>query len=187
MASQGPANLKVKDKGTGFGPQFKWDGSTAFPNGNSTVLAAQADANWLDYVTRQYGSSSLDNILRAYAIDIVGYYANKYADVVDGYWFDHARDDETTQYIDTQLVKQVLNKYNPTAVVAFNAGAGANVPLTARSPCYEDFTAGHPNKVGLYPHYAEINEPMVTSIEGAKGLIDSKSAGHIFLSTLQDD
>ena len=188
MASQGPANLKVKDKDNAFGPQFKWGGSLNFVNG--TVLAEQADTNWLEHVSRRYGNSNLENILRAFAVDILGYYFEKYSDVVDGYWFDHARDDDSAQYIDTQLVKQVLNKYDPTAVVAFNAGFGPNVPLTVRSPFYEDFTAGHPNKIGDYSHFNLINLPMVTSIEETAGsimpgLIGSRSVGHIFMTTLE--
>ena len=131
MAYQGPSNLEVKYKGTGFGTQLNWGKSTVFPNVNSTLMSAQANTNLLYYVTRQYGLSYLDNILCAYDIGIVDYYANNYADVVDVYCFDHTHEDKTTQYIDTWLVKQVLNKYDYTADVAYNSGTGADIFFTA--------------------------------------------------------
>ena len=84
------------------------------------------------------------------------------------------------------MVKQVLNKYNTAAVVAFNTRAGANVPLTERYPCYEDFISVHSKKLGSYLHYYYIKNSMVTSLEGAKGIIDSKSLGHFVMTTLQD-
>ena len=185
MASQGPANLKIKNKGKGWDPQYKWEGSANWING--TNYAQQADINWLGYVKRKYGAVSLNSVLRAYAIDVVGYYANKFANIIDGYWFDHARDDTSARYINTLLVKQVLNKYDPTGVVAFNAGAGTNVPLTVQSPFYEDFTAGHPNKIKVYPPYDVINEPMITAIEETHGtgLIAGRSVGHCFFTTLE--
>lgn len=130
-------------------------------------------ANWKSHVLKMYGSNDDDALRRAYAEVIVGEYARRYGDKVDGWWFDHAR------FGDLPLLRDVIKKANPNAILAFNVRAyhaksykrilkrtGTRV-LEGKNPC-ADYTAGHPTPLRAALPGDDRNLGMIESIEATE-------------------
>jgi len=116
----------------------------------------------------------------AYAEIVIKEYAEKFAGLLDGYWFDHC----SSNFCDGAAVKRVINKADPKAVLSFNSHGKSNSP-------WDDYKCGHPTPVeriirGVYrPAYACLNEPMIKTIEnGEDGYVTDKygtALGHMFM------
>ena len=167
MATQGPAMLK-------HGAAAAFD-KELDANGN---YFSQAMQNWEDYVREQYGKVTTAIYKRAYVEVIVKEYAERYKDVIDGWWFDHSG------FANIPLLHDTLEAIDPTDVMTFNVGQ--KIPLINNSPGYEDYTFGHPTPVKQKPTSDVANLPMLTSIEDTPdGFFEAQgsySLGHMFIT-----
>ena len=92
---------------------------------------------------------------------ILGYYAEKYGDKIDGWWFDRCgKYSMTNKNID--LFANAVRAGNPNAIIAFHGQLGS--PLKQGSP-YCDYTAGHPIPMIKQAPWESPNENMVKDIE----------------------
>ena len=118
VATQGPAMLK-------HGPTKAYDY-------DATTGTAPSIQRWHDHVHQQYGNDTIETLQYAFCDIIIQYYAQRYGHLVDGWWFDHAH------FGNVPLLHDMVKKYNPHTVVAFNRGR--KVPLHNNNPGYEDYT-----------------------------------------------
>jgi hypothetical protein len=158
--------------------------------------------NWIKYVKGMYDEDeAMDypKLHTAFADVIIGYYADKYSNDIDGWWFDHASEAAScgagskcrNDFIDKTAVRTAIRTYQPNVPIAFNTCSNAQKsPLQICAHGFEDFTAGHVKPLGggnpTLP-FESGNYPMVTSVEGtANGFFDSsewESLGHVFMPT----
>ena len=157
--------MKLQDdvnKGDPNGLQFAHDY-------NTTTMRSPALDRWRAYVTSTYGNPDANgwqNLKKAYAEQIVTYYAKKFGADIDGWWFDQGT------FVDVPLLEAACHAANPNAVVAFNKGI--KVPLQVNNAPYEDFTFGHPNPIQKTSPSDVSNLGMLTAIEGTTNGFVSK-------------
>lgn len=155
--------------------------------------------NWKSYVLDAYGSNDQEALKRAYAEVIVGEYAERYGDKIDGWWFDHAR------YGNVPLLRDVCKRANPRAILAYN-GANLGGPATkggkhgrrmkgkprrfrsktlgGNNP-FADYTSGHPTPLRRALPSDARNLGMIESVEATSdGFFYAKGTatlGHLFM------
>lgn len=157
--------------------------------------------NWITYV-KDINGGSIDypKLHTAFADVIISYYAETFQNDIDGWWFDHAKENGScgsgstckNDFIDVAAVKNAIRTHQPDVPIAFNTCSNSNkVPLQICSPSFEDFTSGHPNPLGggnpTLP-FDDDNYGMVTSIEETPdGFLEDddgwKVLAHVFMST----
>ena len=117
------------------------------------------------------------NCKKAYAEQILGYYATKFGTNIDGWWFDQGR------YADRELMEAACRAGNPNAVIAINSGV--KVPLSVNNAPYEDYTFGHPNPLRKTKASDTINLEMLNAIEHTPDGFLAKAnwdvLGHMFM------
>jgi hypothetical protein len=119
-------------------------GAMAFGNGGYPA----ADA-WIAYVKSELGAGADD--ADGFCEYIVKYYAQKYGDKLDGWWFDGSNQLNETQ---KQNVKDAVRSGNPNAVVTFGTHA------------MNDYFGGHATLRTIADHWSyDYNYRMITDIE----------------------
>ncbi|MHC4988935.1 MAG: Ig-like domain-containing protein, partial [Planctomycetota bacterium] len=101
------------------------------------------------YVQSQLGPSatSVDGVVEY----LIKYYAQKFGDKIDGWWFDGSSQFNETQ---KQEVKDAVRSGNPNAVVTYG------------THMLQDFQGGHPTLRTIAPHWSyDYNYRMITRIE----------------------
>ena len=211
VASQGPAMFKA-GSGQAFDVKFRSTPlrptcTATSPNNGPSPCFANPDnccspsmGNWIKYVKNLNGDTiDYPKLHTAFADVIIDYYAEKYKNDIDGWWFDHAQEASNCgagstcrkDFIDKTAVRNAIRTHQPNVPIAFNTCSNAQKsPLQICATGFEDFTAGHPKPLGggnpTLP-FESGNYPMVTSVEGTPdGFFDSsgwKSLGHVFMPT----
>lgn len=211
VASQGPAMFKAGSS-QAFDVKYR-----TFPIRPSCIATAPKNGpfpcfadpdsccsptmgNWIKYVKDLNGGTiDYPKLHLAFADVIIDYYAEKYKNDIDGWWFDHASEANNcgsgstcrNDFIDKTAVRNAIRAHQPNVPIAFNTCSNAQKsPLQICAAGFEDFTAGHPKPLGggspTLP-FESGNYPMVTSVEGTPdGFFDSsgwKSLGHVFMPT----
>jgi hypothetical protein len=147
-----------------------------------------ADANgkaaWMDYIA-QFGMTYTTEGTREF---IVRYYAKKYGDKIDGWWFDGSNEITIRSGPnEAQLWKDAVRSGNPNAICAFNKGTYPNF----RSTDVCDYFGGHPRPRTQVPFWSvESNYHLVYDIEGGPWLDtignpvvlpEDGALGHVFM------
>ncbi len=144
------------------------------------------------------GTIDYPKLHTAFADVVIGYYAEKYKNDIDGWWFDHAKENQNPacgdgstcghDFIDKAAVKKAILVHQPNVPITFNSCKDSRKsPLRICSLEYEDFTAGDPPSANL--PFESNNYPMVTSIEETPdGFFYNKNTnwyalGHIYMPT----
>jgi len=151
--------------------------SAQLHHGNNSPRGRQYIENWKSYVQDKYGSNDIATLKRAYAEVIVGEYAQRYGDKIDGWWFDHA------SFGNIPLLHDICTKENPNTVLAFSQGKLGTIRNS--NPDYEDYTFGHPIPMRRCKASDKRNVRMVKDIESSSnGFVYAKgkpSLGHMFM------
>jgi len=174
MAAQGPAMLK--HKGNKAYDRGEYSGNNLY---NATCDCTPAMKRWEEYVNYATGASDYDALKNAYADIIVGEYAERYGDKIDGWWFDQAT------YANVTRINENVKAHNANAVTAYSEGT--KIPLTNNNPGLEDYTFGHPIPIKRTPASDIANLGMLTSIEDTTDgyIVDDatgkKSLGHMYM------
>ena len=125
------------------------------PGVDKKYVSESVWVKWENYLT----TSGLTNSQAV--TKILEYYAGKYGDKIDGWWFDRcgrysASNNKIDQYANA------VRAGNPNAIIAFHGQLGS--PLKQGSP-YCDYTAGHPIPMIRQAPWESPNENMVRDIE----------------------
>ncbi|MHC4988592.1 MAG: putative Ig domain-containing protein, partial [Planctomycetota bacterium] len=109
---------------------------------------------WMDYIQSQGLITSGDGVREF----IVKYYAQKFGNKIDGWWFDGANQFDDT---DKQEVKDAVHSGNPNAICSFGVH-----PLN-------DYKFGHPTIRTIAPHWSyDYNYQRVTDVEAGNWVGD---------------
>jgi len=139
----------------------------------STTYSSVGMDNWETWVTAEYGDASDDTYKRAFAEVIVGEYAQRYGNLIDGWWFDNGGIS-----MNAPLLREITRKHNPDVHLTFNNDMIAGV---------SDFADGHPTPVRRALASDDINLAyMLYPIEASQdGYIPDQAGklmlGHMFM------
>ena len=139
---------------------------------------------WMDYIG-QFGMTYTTQGTREF---IVRYYAKKYGDKIDGWWFDGANElTFRSGPNEVQLWKDAVRSGNPDAICAFNQGTNPN--FRCLDEC--DYFGGHPTIRTIAPFWSvEYNYHMVYDIEDSPWMdtigtpvvhTEDGALGHVFM------
>lgn len=186
IATQGPAMLKHgADKAMDLDDSIANCKSTrpTVSDPDTQVYCSENMNRWRDHVLANYPATSLHRSFELAMVNIVETLSLRYANLIDGWWFDHAT------YGDIDLLHAAALAGNSDAAVSFNQGE--KVPLSNNPDIMEDYTFGHPTPLVNSVSSDDKNLPMLTSIEAtANGVFvgsegDTDSLGHMFMPLQQ--
>jgi hypothetical protein len=177
MAGQGPCLLKLNDINNKRLEEEPFQHAHDY---NYTSKISPSLDQWRTYVTETYGDPDANNwanCKKAYVVDILQYYADRYGSDIDGWWFDQGK------FVDIPMLEAQVRSSNPNASLAINNGL--KIPLQVNNAPYEDYTFGHPNPISITAPSDVANEDMLVAVENTtKGFLSKNDwdvLGHMFM------
>jgi len=138
---------------------------------------------WKNWVKDNYSNDNVETLKRAFAEVIVGEFAERYKEILAGFWIDQAN------VANIPLLDTIIKHQMPRAVVAYSHGQ--RLPLTNNNPPYEDYTFGYPyHDMPNVPASDCINFKAITGQEnttdGYYYAQNHPSLGHVFFPVTTD-